>query len=164
MNQTIEVESIESKVEGRCEPPRDRAIWLVANIATTDGAFHMVDPFEGAARWSEESRDWHDVSGMSIRGNFEAKLIPLHWSEIAERVAVADESEFTLDANIYFWDEQTVGRGRAGFYALAELRHSLTGYNPARPKAQSGPWPSLQIAAAKLRECVFEVANTRLAR
>lgn len=101
------------------EAPRDRAIWLRANIVITEEAVMSVEPFEDLARWNEDAQDWHDARGMSIRMYADAELVILQWMECDERAKNCPETETTISANVYFWDDE--------WRALCNVAHAPTG-------------------------------------
>ena len=109
------------------EAPRDRAIWLRANIVITEEAVTSVEPFEALARWNEDAQDWHDARGMSIRMDADAEMVILQWIECAERAKNCPEKETMISAHVYLWAEQwRVEAGTAGWFALCDVRHIPT--------------------------------------
>ena len=141
----------------RC-PPKDRPVWLVANIIIREGAHSEVEGYEGYARWNEASQDWQDLRGMSIRGDFEAELYPLDWLELAERAENAPDEETSIDANVFCYDDAWWREiGIAGFYAEVALRHRPTGEHLIERKA--GPFPLRSLAISALAMMVSNLTT-----
>ncbi|MEQ1861443.1 MAG: hypothetical protein ABMA13_16090 [Chthoniobacteraceae bacterium] len=138
----------------RC-PPRDRAIWLVANIITRDGCFTEVDGYEGYAQWSESAQDWLDIRGMSIRGHDHAELFPLDWIERHERAANAPANEMSIDGRTQYIEHEEWDRSLNGHYVFVELRHRPTCVIVI--SRLIGPLPTLPLALAVLTRTLGEL-------
>jgi hypothetical protein len=111
--------------------PRDRAIWIHANLIYRSDSFTEVEPFEGRAQWNEAAQDWLDSRKMSIRGDVETSLRILQWSELKTEAQSAlregRTQEFDLRANIYFWDDEYRREmGTAGHFVFVEISHAPT--------------------------------------
>lgn len=111
----------------RRTPPKDRPVWLVANIVTYDEGFVDAQLFEGWAEWDKGANEWVTFDHLVIRGFFDARLHILDWQELAGRAAGAPESEIAISAAVYFWgDEWRQEQGIAGYFACFDMVHQPT--------------------------------------
>lgn len=67
------------------EAPKNRRIVALGNVRFeySDGAT-SVEPFCAIIHWDESSQDWLDENEMSVRMDWEAKLIIHFWSEVPQ--------------------------------------------------------------------------------
>jgi hypothetical protein len=127
--------------------PRDRAIWIVANVLTRGDCFTDVDRYEGYAQWSEQSQDWQNWRGMSIRVDYDAELNILEWCELKERAARATEEETSISTfcqhYVSDWDPSATG-----WICGADIQHRPTLQTLARLEA--GPFATRAQALGEL--------------
>lgn len=128
----------------RIEPPKNRPIWITANVMLFDGICTSAEPYIGYAQWDEKSGDWLDRRGMSIRMNYEAELFVLDWIELEERARNCPIEETDLHASIYHWSIEGLS---PGFYVSLDLKHSPTGIT-LRQHRNIEPFASQAEAAA----------------
>jgi hypothetical protein len=108
--------------------PRDRAVWIRANILYEDEFSTTADPYEGYARWDSTNNDWVDRSGATIRREVRDCMTVLDWCELEERANNCPAEETSIAANVYHLDDE--GRretGTAGFFVLFRMWHPETG-------------------------------------
>lgn len=109
------------------EPPRDRGIWVVANMIDRDEFGSRAEGYEGYARFDDKSGDWLNLRGLPIRQYLDSEFRILSWIECAERAKDCPDTETETTANIYCWDDEVRReQGRAGFFAVYSVHHSAT--------------------------------------
>lgn len=141
--------------------PRDRAIWITANIICRDEISSWVEPYEGYAEWSESSQDWLDSSRMSIRQDYHAELRILRWEERAARAARHTEDETSVGGSVYFWDDEWRREtGTAGYFAVAHVNHSPTLVQLAYESA--GPFGTRAQALGELIMLLTKITSLSL--
>lgn len=107
--------------------PKDRGIWVKANVISEDEYSTWVDQYEGYAQWDEASKDWKDRRGMSIKMHVEAEFHVLIWMEVEARAEHCPDAETDTMGSIYYWDDEwRRENGTSGFYALLGIRHTPT--------------------------------------
>lgn len=137
-------------------PPKDRGVWIIANLITHSECFLDCEPFEGYARWDEASQDWLTARGLSIRGSFDTELHVLEWRELAERATGAPDHEMMIFGDIHHHDSELAWEiGRAGFWAYLRVSHSPTLVSVFEREA--GPFPLRSLAVAALSQMFLEL-------
>lgn len=161
------------------EPPRDRGIWVVANIIdrpqgtdseplstepgayddefdpfTMSGSSHSVETYQGYAQWDEKAQDWLNRQGMSIRQFYGSEFRILSWMECAGRASNCPDEETHTTADIPYYGADVLSAERAGFYADVQVYHRESWTKLSDRK--EGPFATRAEAAAALARLLQE--------
>ena len=137
--------------------PTDRAIFVSGNIITHVDCEVHVEHYEGYAEWDSRCQDWKDRMEMSIRQFDDAEFKILQWMELTERAVEVKDSEISVTAHIYYWDEEwRKESGTAGHFCVWDVTHSPTGVFIRHDS--EGPFVSLADAANYLSKLFLGVS------